>query len=242
MQGAYTERSDKFDPQASGLLSWKNDAGTFGLLLGGVYQKRRIRRDGVEVLGYQNYDVAPTITVAPPAGSAPGTPSTVVANPQYNAALVGKQYPSLIGSALFQQERERYGGNVELQFKPTDQLEIVATGLYSRFNAANSNQNYLAWTSNALGGGGIANPTVTDNTIVKGVVTSSGGGTTGRAVVYDAIYRDAYAETYSGDIDVGFTTGSGGVLHLKEGIPRRTARPPTSRSTRAAHRAVSPTT
>ena len=194
VQGAYTERSDKFDPQASGLLSWKNDAGTFGVLLGGVYQKRRIRRDGVEVLGYQ----AATSTTGQMA-----------------------QVPALIGSALFQQERERYGGNVELQFKPTDQLEVVATGLYSRFNASNFNQNYLAWTSNALGGGGtLTNATLVDGTFVKGIVTSSGGGTTGRAVVYDAIYRDAYAETYSGDLDVRFTTGTGGVLHLKGGYTK----------------------
>ena len=51
-----------------------------------------------------------------------------MANPQFNPALVGTQYGSLIGSALFRQKRERYGGNVELQFKPTDDLEIVAEG------------------------------------------------------------------------------------------------------------------
>ena len=213
-QGVYTERSDKFDPQASGLISWKNDANTFGVLVGGVYQKRRIRRDGVEVLGYQNYDVSPTI--ANPIAGGPALP-----NPQYNAALAGKQYPSLIGSALFQQERERYGGNIELQFKPTDRLEVVATGLYSRFNADNINQNYLAWTSNALGGGGgLANATVVDNTIVKGTVTSTGGGTSGRAVVYDAIDRQAFAETWSGDLDVTYRTGGDGVLHLKGGYTR----------------------
>ena len=221
VQGVYSERSDKFDPQASGLLSWKNDAGTFGVLIGGVYQKRRIRRDGVEVLGYQNYDVAPTITVAPPAGSPAGTPSTIVANPQYNAALVGTQYGSLIGSALFRQKRERYGGNIELQFKPTDDLEIVATGLYSRFNADNVNQNYLAWTSNAIGGGGgISNATVVDGTIVKGRVTSSAGGTTGRAVVYDTFVREAFAETYSGDLDLTWRTAGDGVLHVKGGYTR----------------------
>ena len=192
-QAVYSQRSDKFDPQASGLVSWKNDAETFGVLIGGVYQKRRIRRDGVEVLGYQ-----PVITG--------GTSA---------------QIPSLIGSALFQQNRERYGGNVELQFKPTDRLEIVATGLYSRFNASNFNQNYLAWTANALGGGGtLTNATVQDGTVVKGTVTSSGGGTTGRAVVYDAIYRDAYAETYFGDLDLTFHTGSDGTLHLKGGYTK----------------------
>ena len=187
-QGVYSERSDRFDPQASGLLSWKNDAGTFGVLLGGVYQRRNIRRDGVEVLGYQT------------ATSTTGQTA---------------QVPSLIGSALFQQERERYGGNVELQFKPSDNLEIVATGLYARFNADNINQNYLAWTSNALGGGGtLSNATIADGTFVRGTVNSTPGG---RAVVYDAIDRQAFAETYSGDLDVNYRFEGGGLLHLKGG-------------------------
>ncbi|WP_156679656.1 TonB-dependent receptor [Sphingomonas profundi] len=194
VQGVYSERSDKFDPQASGLVSWKNADETFGVLIGGVYQKRRIRRDGVEVLGYQ--DVTTGGQTA--------------------------QIPSLIGSALFQQKRERYGGNVELQFKPSDRLELKVTGLYSRFNASNFNQNYLAWTSNALGGGGtLTNATVADGTVVKGTVTSTPGG---RAVVYDAIYRNAYAETYSGDADLVWHPGDAGTLHVKAGYTKANGR------------------
>ena len=34
------------------------------------------------------------------------------------------EMPALIGSAYFQQERERYGANAELQFRPSDGLEI----------------------------------------------------------------------------------------------------------------------
>ncbi len=220
-QAVYSERSDKFDPQASGLISWKNDAGTLGVLLGGVYQKRRIRRDGVEVLGYQNYDIPATLSIAPPADSPPGTPNTIVPNPAFDPALVGVQYPSLIGSALFQQTRERYGGNAEIQIRPSDRIEIVATGLYSRFNASNFNQNFLAWGSNALGGGGtLTNTTVRDGTAVSGTVTSSGNGITGRAAVYDTIYRNAYAETYSGDFDVVFRPGDNGTLHLKGGYTK----------------------
>src|SRR6185503_4099712 len=116
---------DFLDPQASGLVSWHNASGTFGVLVGGVYQRRDIRRDGVEVLGYTT-----------------------------NAATGTALIPSLIGSALFVQERERYGGNIAVQFRPTDRLEITLTGLYSRFGADNFNQNYLAWGSQALGGGG----------------------------------------------------------------------------------------
>ena len=40
--------------------------------------------------------------------------------------------PSLIGSALFQQERVRTGGNVAVQFRPSDDLEVNLTGLYSQ--------------------------------------------------------------------------------------------------------------
>jgi iron complex outermembrane recepter protein len=190
VQAAYTELSDKFDPQASGLVSWHNEAETFGVLIGGVYQKRRIRRDGVEVLGY------------------------------FNTTVGGEtvQAPSLIGSALFEQERERYGGNIELQFKPTDQLEIVATGLYSRFNAGNFNRNFMAWGSNAIGGGGtLTDAGVQNGTVTSGTITSTPGG---RAVVYDAIYRDAIAQTLSGDLDVTFTPTDSDTLHFKAGYTK----------------------
>src|SRR4030095_4120998 len=51
-QMVYSERAEKWTPQPSGLVSWKNANETFGVLLGAVYQKRDIRRDGVEVLTY----------------------------------------------------------------------------------------------------------------------------------------------------------------------------------------------
>ena len=66
----------------------------FGFLIAAVYQERNIRRDGVEVLGYQSFDTDP----------GPATTNVLV--------------PSLIGSALFQQERVREGGNFAVQFRP----------------------------------------------------------------------------------------------------------------------------
>ena len=51
-QAAYTDLADEYDPQASGLFSWKNADETLGFLVAAVYQERNIRRDGVEVLGY----------------------------------------------------------------------------------------------------------------------------------------------------------------------------------------------
>jgi iron complex outermembrane receptor protein len=165
-QGAYTEMSDKWDPQFSGLVSWKNADETLGVLVAGVYQKRQIRRDAIEVLGYSNYTL----------------------NGQ--SLLV----PALIGSALFQQERVRQGANFEVQWKPNDRVELALSGLYSKFDADNFNQNYMAWGSNALGsaGGTLTNATIQDDTVVAGTITSGPGG---RAVVFDAIDRSALAET-----------------------------------------------
>lgn len=185
-QVVYSELRDSWDPQASGLVSVRNEEGSVGFLLGGVYQKRDIRRDGVEVLGYQ-----PVTTGG-------------------QTALV----PSLIGSALFQQERERWGINAGLQMR-RDGLEVNVTGLYAKFGADNFNQNYLAWTSNALGGGGtLTNATVRNGTVVSGRVDSVPGG---RAVVYDAIDRAAFAETWNQDVDVKYTPWENGALHFKIG-------------------------
>ncbi|RHW19090.1 TonB-dependent receptor [Sphingomonas gilva] len=189
-QMVYSELADKIDPQVSGLVSWKNEAETFGILLGGIYQKREIRRDGVEVLGYSN------------PGGAAGTNSV----------------PLLIGSALFTQERERYGGNIGIQLRPSDALEINITGLYSRFGADNYNQNYLAWPDRAIADGGtLTDTTIVDGTVVAGTVTSLPGS---RAVVYDAIAREAFAETMAADIDLTYRFGDNSFVHLKGGWTR----------------------
>ena len=189
-QMVYSERSKKWDPQFSGLVSWKNANETFGILVGGIYQKRRVRRDGVEVLGY--------FTQAGVAG--------------------GAQLPSLIGSALFQQDRERYGGNIGVQFRPSDALEVNITGLYSRFNADNLNENFMAWGSNAIGGGGtLTNATITDNTVTKGTITST---PTGRGVVFDAIDRLAFAEVWSGDFDTLWHASDLATVHFKAGYTK----------------------
>ncbi|MET0534170.1 MAG: TonB-dependent receptor, partial [Steroidobacter sp.] len=198
-QGAYTELSDEFDPQLSGLFSWHDADSTMGFMVSALYQERNIRRDGVEVLGYEDID------------------------PSANTLL----FPSLIGSALFQQERVRTGGNFGFQFRPNDVVDLNITGLYSKFEADNTNQNYIAWGTRALAGeggqpacqptGAVTNRVVQDNTIVAGRVTSSNGGTCGFGVVYDAIKRFATAETRNIDFDINVKPSEALTLHFKVG-------------------------
>lgn len=181
-QVVYTDLADETDPQVSGLVSWKNSEGTFGILGAVVRQERNIRRDGVEVLGYFTADADP----------GPGTQDVLV--------------PSLIGSALFEQERIRTGGNIGVQFRPSDNIEFNLTGLYSEFSADNINQNFLTWGVRAIGNGGtLTNATIVEGTAVAGTIESLNGGTSDFGVVYDAIQRDATAETRNIDLKTDVT-------------------------------------
>jgi iron complex outermembrane receptor protein len=188
VQNAYTENSGSNDPNVSALVSWKNAAENFGVLFSGVFDKREIRRDGVEVLGY------------------------------FTDSGSGLLVPQLIGSALFLQEREREAFNAELQFRPASRLEISVNGFWSRFGADNINQNFLAWGSQALGGGGsLTNPTVVGDTAVAGVISSAGNGTQGRGVVFDAIDRMAFAKTWYADFDATLTPTDTWAMHFNAG-------------------------
>jgi iron complex outermembrane receptor protein len=190
LQGAYTDLADKTDPQASALYSWKNGEETWGVLVAGIYQKRHLRRDGVEVLGY--FDADPTAGVT--------------------------QAPALIGSALFQQERVRQGGNVSVEFRPSDKLDVNLSALYSQFDADNVNENFIAWGTRAIANGGtLTNVTKVGDTAVAGRIASLNNGTSDFGMVYDAIDRFASANTRSIDLDTKYQLADDWALHFKVG-------------------------
>ncbi|HSD73235.1 MAG TPA: TonB-dependent receptor [Steroidobacteraceae bacterium] len=194
LEGTYTELADKFDPNASALVSWKNSDSSVGFLAAATYQERDIRRDAVEVLTYSTTDLDP--------------------GPGVNEVLV----PGLIGSALFQQDRVRYGGNFSLQFRPSDTMDFNLTGLYSKFDADNTNANFMAWGSRVLGNGGtLTNPVLQGNTVIAGTMASPMGGTADFGVVYDSIDRFATSESRNIDLDSNFQLSDALGLHVRVG-------------------------
>ena len=148
----YSDLPNKGDGQYSALANFKNDANNFGVMLQLFSETRDLRRDGVEILGYD--------TIAP--GSAVAT-----AHPD----LSGVQYPTEIGAAYFTQRRERNGGMADLEFKPTDDLTLDLSAFSSRLIASNYNRNYLLWSTHFVnfGAGQSPNPgyVVQDNTLTK---------------------------------------------------------------------------
>jgi len=178
----YADLPKKTDPQFSALLNFRNEEKTFGVLVQAFSEKRSLRRDGVETLGFINQLTtanAPTLTAAHP-------------------DLIGVYTPDLIGSAYFTQERERKGGLIKAEFKPTKDVDLTLTGFSSKMDADNYNRNYMiAARSNLIDSATISNyQIVTDS---KGVKTLSKAtfnwATASTAGYYDMISRKAAAES-----------------------------------------------
>ncbi len=182
----YADLPKKTDPQLSALINWKNDANTAGVLIQGFSEKRHLRRDGQEILGYGQ--------VAPGSALAAARPD-----------LANAFYPTLIGSALFEQVRERKGGLIDIQVKPLDNLELDLNAFKSRMEATNYNRNWMFWGSHVFGTDNRvpATYTVRNGTIVA--ATFPNAGTTAAPVQYaivDNIYRPGtFSETEYYNLD-----------------------------------------
>src|SRR6202050_4807877 len=167
----YADLPNKGDGQYSALTNFKNDAGNFGVMLQLFSETRDLRRDGIEVLGYD--------TIAPLSPMA-------LAHPD----LSGVQYPTEIGAAYFTQRRERNGGMADIEFKPTDDLTLDLSAFSSRLIASNYNRNYLMWSTHFVnfGAGQAPDPgyVVQDNTLTKANFTAVPGTLYG---IYDQISR-----------------------------------------------------
>ena len=181
IQAVHSTLAGKTDPQFSALVNWKNAANTFGVMLQGFSEKRSLRRDGQELLQWTQ--IAPGGAVA-------------TAHPD----LANVWYPRLIGSSLFEQERHRKGGLIDVQFKPTRDFSAEATFFSSKLNASNYNRNYMTdmLGSGALGGGVSPDSyTVRNGTLTSAVFANRG--TAAKPLRYgivDEIVREgAYSKT-----------------------------------------------
>ncbi len=172
----YADLPGKTDPQISVLGNYRNEAGNFGLMVQAFSEERHLRRDGQELLGY-----------------APIGAGTAAA--QAHPELEGVFFPTLIGSALFEQERKRTGGMVSVQFKPMDTLELEANYFRSDMKADNYNRNYMLWGSRIINGtdgsnGQVPLPgfVIRNNTLVEAEFAPTPGA--GNAFgIYDQISR-----------------------------------------------------
>ena len=206
--GVYADLPDKTDPQLNALINWKNAANNVGVMVQAFSEKRHLRRDGQEILGYA--------TISPTSALATARPD-----------LANVAYPTLIGSALFEQERERKGGLIDVQVRPTPELELDFSAFRSHMEATNYNRNWMFWGSRVIGGDNRipSSYTVTNGTLTSAVFPNVGApGANAQYAIVDEIYRPGtFSETQFFNFDlkwqatrnltftgqIGSTTGKG---------------------------------
>jgi iron complex outermembrane receptor protein len=198
----YNERNKKSEGSETAMLSWHNDAKTFGIMVGGEDNRDYLRRDGVESLALDNN------TNLGVAGPLPGQP----AGPWVTAEVVN--------TAEFLQLRHHQGGNFAIDLKPSDNLTISLTGLYVKQTMDNVNFSWYIYPGDNWSG----LPSISNATVTNGVLGSYTINTA--PLVVDAFNRAAQIVTqqyngkavYKGDnftltTDAGFTRATGGTQH-----------------------------
>jgi iron complex outermembrane receptor protein len=206
----YADLPRKTDPQFSGFLNWKNEAGTMGVLVQAFSEQRHLRRDGQELLGYEQIK--------------PGTP-VATAHPD----LANVWYPVLIGSALFEQKRERTGGLIDFQVKPTPDLSLDLSAFTSEMKAANYNRNYMLWGTHVLNQGNGQSPDpgygVRNGTLVSASFAPVTGTQYG---VYDQISRpDSSSSSNFFNLDLDWRASAALRLTAKAGASQADGKTPT---------------
>lgn len=200
----YADLPKKTDPQVSALLNWKNDTNTFGVMVQAFSEKRSLRRDGQELLGYEQI----------------GANSKVGKS---NPDLAGAYYPVLVGSALFEQTRKRQGGLIDFQFKPSNDFSIDFNAFSSTLDAANYNRNYMMWGTHFINKGDGQAPdagyVVTTTNGVKTLTKANFTGVAGTQYgIYDQISRpDAGSETNFYNVDANWKVNSSLKLNAQLG-------------------------
>ena len=176
-EGQYNDISEKFDPSFSGLYSWKNEDETFGVLASISYQQRTVQRETNEDFGW----FGPTIERIDPLIEAP------------QGASEKGAIPWGMGSALFEQDRERIGYDVNVQWRPNDKLDLNLHYLSSTMKADNVNSNLIgipfrgiAYTGTDTSTGTVSNGIV-ESLDVNGVASRPGWS---RHMAYDNIFRE----------------------------------------------------
>jgi iron complex outermembrane receptor protein len=203
-EAQYNDNSEEIDPSFSGLYNWKNDDETFGILASLSYQERSVVRETNEDFGW----FGPTISRIDPLIEAP------------EGATEKGAIPWGMGSALFEQQRERIGYDINAQWRPTDALDLNLHYLNSTLKADNFNSNLIG-----IGFRGVAflgtdtNSGTSSNGIVnelhvEGVDNRPGWA---RHMAYDNIFREG-SEMSTEIIDLeGTYTLDTGELHFQVG-------------------------
>lgn len=142
IEGTWADTSRKTDGQFSGSYSWHDKDERFGVFVGYTQQKRTTRTMGASTESWQWYgrdEGGNAVDVN-------GRPSDFNSNwwggtgfwDQNGNYYTGFMMPTSVNFNVKEEERERKGGQLTFQFKPTDNLTLTAN--YFRFDLSQDSQ------------------------------------------------------------------------------------------------------
>ena len=131
-QFGYNDLSEEISPRYAGLLSWTNDAETFGALVSLAYSDRTILEEGFSTVRWQDANFRSVNGAACPAGPDCSDVDTNSLN----------YHPRIPRYGRLTNDQQRLGMTGALQFRPTDKTTISLDGLYSKFEATRV-ENYM---------------------------------------------------------------------------------------------------
>ena len=146
------ELAGETDPRVSGLVSWTNEAQTFGVLAAAVFDQRTLRQDRITGVGWSYSD--PTTTLG--------------------KSLIAQGinlYPTAIRPTLEREDRERKGLVLSAQYRPTEETEVSFDASYTKLDDHYDELTYsVDQTVTTLVPGSAV---IKDNVLVGGTVTST---------------------------------------------------------------------
>jgi TonB-dependent receptor len=184
LRGTYNDQTKKYDPNGNILVSdrWDTSIGEIGILANATYAQSQYR-NGVR---YNNQGIA---TVSPASSVSP--------------ASVGHnfRYPYSVGLYNDGGKRYRPSGNIAIQWRPNDRLDVYLEGIYQGYRGRqatdNLDVNLRDWDSTVR-----QDPTLTNVTLVPGTTDQAAGFTKTGGVAPQA-YRSTgadHTDTYQGAV------------------------------------------
>ncbi|WP_419320005.1 TonB-dependent receptor [Caulobacter sp. ErkDOM-E] len=146
------ELAGKTDPRVSGLISWTNDAQTFGVLAAAVFDQRTLRQDRITGVSWSYSD-----------------PSTTLGKTMIAQGI--NLYPTAIRPTLEREDRERKGVVLSAQYRPSEETEVTFDASYTKLDDHYDELTYSVDQGVATLVPGSA--VIKDNVLVGGTVTST---------------------------------------------------------------------
>jgi iron complex outermembrane recepter protein len=130
----YADLPNKTSGNVNATLTWKNDAGTMGVIGQVFSEKRYMRRDSVSRAaegvnsGWGEINTATMLGI---------TDASLAGTGLRAADLNGVRMPGSLSSEFIEGVRDRKGGMVSIQVKPVSNLDMTLTGFHSEMEANN---------------------------------------------------------------------------------------------------------